>query len=277
MTFLFGLFRLSCFMLLAGLSLAVQAQTGSPADGPPPKPLASAVELRLAGAHRFRVGVVVNNAGDFPDKLGHLGTLLGDGSVVPVAEGFFWRIVINRSQVDGHALGDNRPLVTIDMVTDAHGALQGQEVNFSSLVRDDPEGRRHSPYLMATAMSLGGVASMVLPAAALRQGAALGSLQTTVAGILNYMEPGVKLSTPMPTLVVTGSRVVQGRQAVHATARGPVSFLAALGAATVQSESQVDIAMDSGLPLTSLLKLNGRLPAGYGQMDFSVRATLRPY
>lgn len=261
--------------LLLGLPLPALPQAA--AAGPPPQPLAAAVELRLVGAHRFRVGIVVNNAGDFMADFGRLGTLIGDGTVVPVAEGFFWRIVITRSQVDGHALGDSRPLMEIEMLTDARGSLLAQEVSFSSRVPDDRDGRRHSFYLTATALWLGGGISAVLPAASLNQGSPLGNLQTPVAGLLDFMAPGVKLSAPPPMLIVAGSRTVQGRQAVHAVARGPVNFNAPLGAVIIQSESQVDVAIDSGLPLASQLKLTGRLPGNFGQMDFSVRATLRPY
>lgn len=270
-----GLRRWLCVALLGGLPTLALSQAA--AEGPPPQPLTSPVELRLAGAHRFRVGIVVNNAGDFMAEFGRLGTLIGDGTVVPVAEGFFWRIAIVRSQVDGHSLGDNRPLMEIEMLTDARGNPLGQEVSFSSRVPDDRDGRRHSFYLVATARWLGGGVAAVLPAAPLGQGAPLGNLQAAVAGLLDFMAPGVKLSAPPPQLVVAGARVVQGRQAVHGAARGPVNFNAPLGAVTIQSEAQVDVALDSGLPLASRLSLAGRLPGSFGQMDFTVRTTLRPY
>ena len=262
-------------LLLLGLPAPAFPQAA--AEEPSSQPLAAAVELRLTGAHRFRVGIVVNNAGDFMSEFGRLGTLIGDGTVVPVPAGFFWRIVITRSQVDGHTLGDSRPLMEIEMLTDARGSLLGQEVNFSSRVPDDRDGRRHSFFLTATALWLGGGVSAVLPAASVRQGTPLGNLQSTVAGLLDFMAPGVKLSAPLPPLLVAGSRTVQGRQVVHGAGRGPVNFNAPLGAATVQSESQVDVAIDSGLPLASRLKLTGRLPGNFGLVDFSVRATLRPY
>jgi len=261
--------------LLVALPAVALPQAG--ADGPLPQPLASAVELRLAGAHRFRVGIVANNGGDFMADFGRLATLIGEGTVVPVAEGFFWRIVINRSQVDGFSLVDTAPLMAVDMVTDARGNLLGQETAFGTRLRDDPEGRRHGFFLTATSLWIGSGVAALLPAAALKQGSSLGSLQPAVAGLLSFMAPGVKLSAPPPPLVVDGSRTVQGRQAVHAAARGPVNFNAPLGGVTIQSESQVDVAVDSGLPLASQLRLTGQLPTGYGRMDFSVRATLRPY
>jgi hypothetical protein len=261
--------------LLTSLPAVALAQTG--VEGAPPQPLTSAVELRLAGAHRFRIGIVANNAGDFMADLGRLATLIGDGTVVPVAEGFFWRIVISRSQVDGHSLADADPLMELEMVTDSHGNLLGQETRFGSRLRNDPDSRRHEFYLTATALWLGGGVSALLPATVLKQGSPLGSLQAGVAGLLDIMAPGVKLSVPPPPLVVTGARSLQGRQAAHAAARGPVNLNAPLGAVTIQSEAQADVAIDSGLPLSSQLKLTGRLPGTFGQMDFSVRATLRPY
>lgn len=261
--------------LVLGLPAVALPQVGS--DSPPPQPLAATVELRLAGAHRFRVGIVANNAGDFMADFGRLATLIGEGTVVPVAEGFFWRIVINRSQVDGFSLADTAPLMAIDMVTDARGNLLGQETAFGTRVRDDPAGHRHGFFLTATSLWLGSGVAALLPAAALKQGSSLGSLQPAVAGLLGFMAPGVKLSAPLPPLVVDGSRTVQGRRVVHAAARGPVNFNAPLGGVAIQGESQVDVAVDSGLPLASQLKLSGRLPGNFGLMDFAVRATLRPY
>lgn len=259
----------------ASLGCAVHAQTG--AVDAAPQPLASAVELKLSGAQRFRVGVVVNNAGKFPDKLGRLGTLVGEGTVSSVPEGFFWRIVINRSQVDSHSLSDSGPLVLLELLTDAQGRPQGQSVTFTKRMAEGAEGRRHVPYLVASGLALGGVVAMALPNGRVEQGSKLGSLQDTVAEILSYLEPGVKMNGALPALTVAGTRPVMGKPALNAAARGPVSFFAPLGAMTVQSESQIDIALDSGLPLSGVFKLAGSLPGGAGQMDFTVRATLRPY
>jgi len=263
--------------VFASVACCAYAQSGGGAEGPLPQPLASAVELKLTGAQRFRVGVVVRNAGRFPDKLGRLGTLLGEGTLTPLTEGYFWRIVINRSQVDSYSLSDGEPLVTLELLTDANGRLQGQTVTFTKRMAEGAEGRRHVPYLVASGLALSGIVGMALPSGRVAQGATLGSMQESVSEILAYLEPGVRISTPLPALTVAGTRPFLGKTAVTAAARGPVSFMGTLGAMTVQSESQLDIAIDSGVPLGGLLKLAGPLPGGIGQMDFSVRATLRPY
>lgn len=261
--------------LLVLLPHAAHAQAGD--ETPLLQPQATPVGVRLAGTHRFRVGIVASNSGDFPGGIGRLATLIGDGTVVPVAGGFFWNIAITRSQVDGGALGDERPLMEIEMLTDAHGRVLGQEARIAPKVGQETNARSHGFYLAATALWLERGLSALLPADPVRQGSRLGSLQPAVAGLLAFMAPGAVLRQPPPLLVVAGSRTLQGRATLHAAARGPLTLDTPVGGVNVQQEVRADIAMDSGLPISSEMRLTGDLPGGLGRMDFSVRATLRPF
>jgi hypothetical protein len=265
--------RWLCAALLGGFSLPGLPQNGSTN----PLPLTVAAELKLTGLQRFRVGIVANNSGDFPKGSGRLATLVGDGTVVPVAGGFFWHVVIRRSQVDGNTIADKVPLMEFEMLTDAQGAPLGQETRISPRVVNDENARPHVFHLTAVALWLERGIAMLLPDGPVRTGSPLGSMRPAIDGLLGFMAPGVRLREPPPPLLVEGRHVVQGRPSVRAAGRGSLDIDSPLGAVVVQQEAQADIALDSGLPLSTYMKLMGDLPGGLGRMDFSVRATLRTY
>lgn len=269
-----GVWSLLCLLMFAALPMA-HAQPLVASEAVPYQPLGAPVDLRLAGEHRFRIAIVVRNAGSLPDGIGKVSTLDGAGAVQPVPGGFSWSLRIHRSQFDQHVLTAEQPLVNVNWVTDEKGALLRREVLYSSAIQETPEGWRHFPYLYASAGSLGGI-SALLPSAPLRQGDDLGSMQATLDEVLNFLSPSFKLDIRMPMLTVSGVGRWGERQVLRADARAPVSFNTPFGSATVQSESFIVFALDTGLPLAGQFKLSGALPGGAGKVDFSVDTRLRP-
>jgi hypothetical protein len=261
-------------LCVVGFLAAAQVSAQAPVQASP-APLAGAGTLRLAGAQKFRAVMEIRNTGAVAERDFRNAMLVADGSVTAEAAGFVWRFELSRLAVDNVTLADKTPLAEVVLLTDEGWELLASRRSIAPKAYEDPVDRRLRDLVQIATEFLGNGFG-ILPDGPVKQGSSLMGLDAPVRSLLAWGWQNLQLKSFGPVLRVMGSGTQGGRRTVAASGSGPVTWITPLGSAGLDVVVQAEIAVDSGLPLLTVVRLSGELPGGIGRVDTSMRCQLRP-